>query len=226
MVSTPLPKNKQRTPRRKATVSKQSTRAHRVKVVAKSKGKKSAKNHLSRRLVLSIFGLTLGLNLLFGSGWYLWYRQTILSFSVVPQVIVQPELRGSLPANIGIETIGLNLAIQPTQIVDGVWQTSSTNPTYLVTSSRPGEGGNIVVYGHNYNQIFAPLKKVATGDLITIATENGKFFSYEVTEIQVVKPTEIEAVLPTDYEVLTVYTCTGLFDSLRLVIKATPRGVS
>ncbi|HKY74211.1 MAG TPA: sortase [Patescibacteria group bacterium] len=172
-----------------------------------------------------LVGLTLGLNLLLVSGWYVLYSKTVLSFATVPQVTARLELRGSIPVKIEIPSISLDQPLVLGSIIDGVWTISPTSPTYLANSARPAEGGNIVVYGHNKNSIFGGLRRVRLQDVIVLTTESEKTHQYIVREIVIVKPTDIAVVLPTDNEVLTVYTCTGFFDSMRLVIKAYPKGV-
>jgi LPXTG-site transpeptidase (sortase) family protein len=174
---------------------------------------------------LMMLGITLGINMVCASGWYYLYSKTVLSFAVVPQVVIKPELRGSIPQQVKLPNLGLEYSLEVGAIVDGIWQTSQTKPTYLITSGRPGENTNIVIYGHNYPSIFTPLKKMQIGNTIEIITENKQHFVYEVKDIVVVSPSAIEQVAPTDHEVLTLYTCTGLFDSQRLVIKAFPKSV-
>ncbi len=166
---------------------------------------------------------TLLLNLSIFSGWYFIYKQTILSFTSSPQVVGTLSLRGSIPDKIQIPELDLEQSILPASITNGIWQTSQTNPTYLISSARPDEGGNIVIYGHNLPGIFGKLKQLKVGQSVELTTQMGKLMRYEVAEIKVVKPSEVSIVEPTNFEVLTIYTCTGLFDSQRLVIRAYPK---
>lgn len=152
----------------------------------------------------------------------IFYRRTILSFKVSPIVVVDVDLRKPQPTMIRFDNLDIQVPIMPAKIEDGIWQTSDTHATHLETSMRPGEGGNIVIYGHNKKDIFAPLKRVGRGQIINLENNKGSSYQYQVTDIQIVTPDQIEVVLPTDHEQLTVYTCTGWFDSLRLVIRALP----
>jgi LPXTG-site transpeptidase (sortase) family protein len=168
----------------------------------------------------------IGINILVLSSIYYLYHRTILSFQVTPIITTENHLRTGLPTQIVIDKAHINLPIALGSIEHGIWQTAKDKPTFLSTSSRPGEGNNIVIYGHNTKPIFASLKQVKVGDRIDIQNSEGKLYEYSVQQIQVVDPSEIDVVLPKDHEVLTVYTCTGLFDSKRLVITASPSRVS
>lgn len=97
-------------------------------------------------------------------------------------------------------------------------------------NSKPGQVGNTVLSGHSSNDflesgeykfVFAPLHRLALGDTIYINYE-GTRYTYNVTDISVVKPTDVDALrYPTDKPVLTLITCTPLGTALnRLLITA------
>ena len=176
----------------------------------------SRKPKPTKFVVLLILGL-----LLLASGAYLSYQKTILSFSEVP-VQAQEVTRGELPTEIVISSAGIDLAIEMGTINNGIWEISETMASYLASSGKIGQSGNVVIYGHNKTSIFGSLTKVKVGDKITLKSEKGNLYDYQVEEISTVKPTEVSVIAPTSYEVLTVYTCTGILDSKRLVIRATP----
>jgi LPXTG-site transpeptidase (sortase) family protein len=166
--------------------------------------------------------LTLSLSLTICTGWYLLYRRTVLSFAVTPTVSTTLAKRKELPKHIVIVSQKIDLNVVPATIQDGVWQVSRTDATYLSTSARPGEGGNVVIYGHNLTRIFGKLENMKNGDKISITTNDGSIHGYVVVKKFVVTPAQIEVVLPTDHEMLTLYTCTGLLDSRRLILQALP----
>jgi len=96
---------------------------------------------------------------------------------------------------------------------------------HLVTSVNPGDGGNIVLAGHNYNNggaywngVFVNLKKLKPGDTITVSTENGEQYSYLVQKVKQVPWTKLtknelekhqKYFWPTPHEQLTLITCGG-----------------
>lgn len=189
-----------------------------------NRGKKEFKRKLSRLTKAQIIFIFLGLIGIFLIlvPRYVAYRQRILSFTKVPSPAITEKEGYSKPVRIQIPSIDVNEKVEEGQIVNGVWQISQENASYLLTSSRPGEGGNVVIYGHNKGSIFGPLLTARKGDIIKVETETGSAFEYQIEEVLNVKPDQIEVVLPTEDEVLTVYTCTGFLDTSRLIIKAKP----
>lgn len=71
----------------------------------------------------------------------------------------------------------------------------------------PGEGGSIILPGHNNVGVFEKLDKVKKGDNVIIEANYGTF-TYEVTDFKVVKETDLEAFpIQKDEELLILYTC-------------------
>jgi len=163
--------------------------------------------------------ISLGLFIFFiGATHY--YQIRILSFTkpIAEAVVTQKE--APLPTEITIPSIGINLPIDSGTIKGGVWQISYNHPTFLDSSARPGSGGNVVIYGHNKKVIFGNLPYLSVGQKIIIKTQDGKIYTYEAYQKDFVSPSRVDLVSPTNHEELTVYTCYGLFDSERVVIKA------
>ena len=92
----------------------------------------------------------------------------------------------------------------------------------MAGSAAPGTGGNAVVYGHNKKVIFGNLPYLSLGQKIYIKTKDDKIHIYEAYKKDFVSPDKIDLVSPTDHEELTIFTCWGVFDSQRVVIKARP----
>lgn len=188
------------------------------------KGKKTKKRNSSsmqkKNILLSI--AILGV-VLIALGLYLRYYNTLLTFKHIANY---PEQRQGVvyakPSKVRIPSVNIEIPVEDAEIVDGVWETSQEYASYLVKSSALGRPGNVVIYGHNKEHIFAPLIGTEIGDDVYVSEESGEIHVYRVSDIQVVDSDNVDVVLPTDYEVLTVYTCTGLLDSKRLVIKASP----
>ena len=194
----------------------------RLKRESKHRQKQWLTFHKKYGVITSFLLVCLVGQLVFATGLYLLYHQTMLSFKVAPSVVVDAQLRGPEPTRVTIQRMGIDLSIIPAQIKDGVWETSDNLATHLNTSARPLENGNIVIYAHNKKNMFGPLLWVHTGDEITLTTQDNRQFTYQVTQTKTVKPEEVEVVLPTNHEELTLYTCTGFLDSLRFVVKAEP----
>jgi LPXTG-site transpeptidase (sortase) family protein len=168
----------------------------------------------------SVFVFTIGLVLLIFGGLN-YYRLRILSFTSVPIESTSAQ-KGELPVQITIPSLKIDQAIEAGSIKDGVWQISYQNATFLNSSARPGTGGNVVIYGHNKKAIFGNLPYLSLGQKIYIKTQDGQVRVYEAYKKEFVKPSRVDLIAPTDNEELTLYTCWGLFDSQRVVIKAKP----
>lgn len=157
-------------------------------------------------------------------GAYLKYQKTVLSFKgQAPSNAEISQIRAEKPVRIEITRLGINLPVEEATITNGVWQISETGVSHLGTSARPTEGDNIVLYGHNKKRLLGPIiGRIKVGDEIDVFSESGQKNTYKVSEVLVVSPNAIDVVYPTEQEVLTLYTCTGPFDSKRLVVKAVP----
>lgn len=146
----------------------------------------------------------------------------VLSFSKVPPEAVNATQNTDIPAEIIIPSIKIDLAVDPGVIKDGVWQISDSGATFLSGSAPPGTKGNTVIYGHNKKIIFGNLPYLSIGQTISVKTKSGKIFNYIAKQKYFVGPDRVDLVSPSDHEELTIYTCWGLFDGQRVVIKADP----
>jgi LPXTG-site transpeptidase (sortase) family protein len=159
--------------------------------------------------------------LIFFVGAFRYYQIRILSFTK-PVASAKTVMVGELPTKIMIPSIGVDLPIDLGEIKNGVWQISYNNPTFLNTSARPGTGGNIVIYGHNKKIIFGNLPYLGIGQKIFIKTVSGKIYTYIAYQKDFVGSDRVDLVSPTKKEELTIYTCWGIFDTQRAVVKAKP----
>jgi len=177
-------------------------------------------NH--KKIGVYFLGLLIGINLIIAGALYKTYQKTVLSFNVSPVVITKSQYRPPAPQRVIIENRGIDLQTTPSEIIDDIWQVSNTDSSYLESSARPNEGGNVVIYGHNTNNIFGKLHNAQIDDIIKVENQDSNIIAYKVDSIQSVTPDTIDYVLPKDEEVLTLYTCTGFLDSKRLVVTAKP----
>lgn len=170
-------------------------------------------------------------NFLIGAGVFLILIWSVISiakispasFSSTPFVYAQEYAPLTMPDRISIPEINTNVMLKASYIADGKWQTVDEGASYLASSSRPGYGKNIIIYGHNKNSIFKNLSTISTGDEIILYNKLKEKFTYVVREYEIVKPSDIKYLnKKISNETLTIYTCTGFADLKRLVIKATP----
>ncbi len=185
-------------------------------MVKKTKSKKDKANLLPRFIMA--FGIIF---MVVSFSWKL--NQSSLGFNEKPEVAYREiNLESKKPISLKIAKTNTNLLIEASEIINGNWQVSKNGVSFLNSSAVPGEDGNIVIYGHNKEKILGSLDTLKSGDDIEIITRDNVTHKYIVKKIETVSPTQIEVINPTSSEVLTIYTCTGLFDSKRLVVKAEP----
>jgi len=96
---------------------------------------------------------------------------------------------------------------------------------HLQGSANPGQPGNIILTGHNYNPgfynwygVFYSLHLLAQGDVIKLFNEDDELFTYQVDRVDQVPwqtyatadtMTHIVYLSPTQDETLTLVTCGG-----------------
>ncbi len=84
-------------------------------------------------------------------------------------------------------------------------------------SAMPGQGENIVFWGHVLRFIatpdipapFARVKELKAGDAIVLTTAKGQEVHYKVTQAVQVTPDQVKYILPTGKEQVTLVSCIG-----------------
>lgn len=142
-------------------------------------------------------------------------REQVLAFE--PQTVTRP----AVPTHIYIQWF-VDTDIEPMPLINNVWGVSPNKATYLSQSARPGENGNIILYGHNTREILGNIRALQGGEHISITTSDGKTHGYTVSVMKEVDRTDVSMLVPTDTETLTIYTCSGPLDSRRFFIIAVP----
>lgn len=148
---------------------------------------------------------------------------------------VSPANAASLqPGRLAIMSIALDQPIVPVGLVvkDGypVWDVAGSAVGWHNRSASPGQGGNVVLNGHN-TTAFRHLQSVAVGDWVRIGAGDQVYY-YVVTQKVIVKEKgqSVEDrwknaawMLPTETERLTMITCWPYpTDTHRLIVVAVP----
>lgn len=170
----------------------------------------------------SLFFLIVGIALLSLFIFFKINQSGSLSFNTVPRNSTHSANIQAIPETIEIAPLSLRLPVQPAVVEGTRWQINEKGASYLSSSARVGEKGNIVIYAHNKATSFGPLAQIKIGDPITLKTRSGKNYSYGVYKIFMVNPNQVEVLQSKGAEELTLYTCTGFADSKRLIVKAKP----
>lgn len=126
----------------------------------------------------------------------------------------------TLPQNISIPTLSIQLPVEPTLIKNGNWPTSQNGVSFLENSGKLGSVGNLIFYGHNWKNLLGSLHKVKVGENIVLQGHNGQVFTYTISHIATVAPTDVSILADTSDERITLYTCIGFLDQKRLVVVA------
>ncbi len=126
------------------------------------------------------------------------------------------------PNTIEIPSINLQLPIVPAIKEGSNWETTHKGISYLASTPEPGQKGNSVLYGHNWESLLKDLPSVRPGERIFITLKNGDKREFEVEYTAVVEPSESYIINSTNDTRITLYTCTGFLDSKRFVVVAKP----
>jgi LPXTG-site transpeptidase (sortase) family protein len=122
------------------------------------------------------------------------------------------------PVRIQIPAIGLDYQPVPVGLDErGVPIVPKHDVGWYQLSAMPGQGENIVFWGHVLRWLDAPeipapfarVQELAPGAEIIISTANGGVFHYQVTEVVQVRPDQVQYVLPTGDERVTLVSCIG-----------------
>lgn len=126
----------------------------------------------------------------------------------------------SFPEHLIIPSVHIDLQIVPAEIKNNRWDTTDQGASYLLSSPIPGSVGNSVMYAHNWASLFGNLVNVKPGEEvdITFADKTTKKFTIEYTST--VSPDQASILAPSKDSRITLYTCTGWFDSKRFVAVA------
>lgn len=121
------------------------------------------------------------------------------------------------PTHISISRIGLSVDIEPGyyDTSQQAWTVSDTKAQFATTTSEPNEtGGNTFIYGHNRAGIFGSLHNAQLDDQAVVTT-TGKTYTYKLTSIKDVKPTDASLFSYKGKPILTLQTCSGVWDQYR-----------
>lgn len=149
-----------------------------------------------------------------------YHQARILSFNT--KSVAEFKSSGVKPVYIKSYPVGVDVKVQDTTINNGVWTILPDSAGYLLGSAGIGDNGNIIIYGHNKNNILGPIRWIKDGQVIEVNGSDGKRYSYVVTKTDIVDPDNLDYIKPKETETLTIYTCIGFLDSKRFIVVASP----
>lgn len=124
----------------------------------------------------------------------------------------------SEPARLVIEAIGLDAAPVAVGLDENLVPIVPNHDVgWYNLSAMPGQGENVVFWGHvlrfkhapNVPAPFARLKEAKIGDTVQVFTADGAVHNYIVSEQVWVTPDQVEYILPRGRELVTLVSCIG-----------------
>jgi hypothetical protein len=145
-----------------------------------------------------------------------WLTTEPVKALAVPSSTPQTEV----PTTISVGQIN-HLQVTQGEISEGQWSLNRDKAMFLKNGGQINKPGNVIIYGHDTDQVLGKLFRINYTDQITLTSSTGKTYIYKIDMIKKVWPTEVSILnQPANINQLTVFTCEGLFDSQRLVIVA------
>lgn len=166
--------------------------------------------------------ITLGILILSLAG-YEFRQRTVpqnLAFNLSQPLSIASQSSNLKPTGILIKDLNINLKVYPAKITGKRWESTEKGVSYLASSPPPGEKGNSIFSGHNWQNLLGNLTHAKPGDKIQILFENNSVKTFIVQKTSVVSPDQTSVLDPSEDRRITLYTCTGLFDSKRFVVTA------
>lgn len=125
-----------------------------------------------------------------------------------------------LPTRISINSLDIDVPLEPAMVSNNIWQTTETGASYLKTSPLPGNKGNSIIYAHNWKSLFGDLVNAKVGQEVVVTYPDNSKKTFVIAYTSVVSPDESTILAPSTDKRITLYTCTGLLDAKRFVAVA------
>ncbi len=126
----------------------------------------------------------------------------------------------NFPVRIIIRNLNIDLPIFPAGIQNGKWDITNKGASYLLSSPIPGEVGNSIIYAHDWVSLFGPLENAHQGDIMEVEYKDKTKKIFVVKSTLIVPYSQPSVLDSTEDRRITLYTCTGFFDSQRFVVVA------
>lgn len=148
------------------------------------------------------------------------YNTNRLMFNGNIPTFYSDQTNKNVPIAFRIYELGIDLPVIPAYIKNNKWDTTSKGISWLIASPIPGERGNSIFYGHNWNALLGDLENAKPGYTVEILYKNSVKRYFRISYIVIVNPNQVHVLSKTDDARLTIYTCTGFLDQKRLVVTA------
>ena len=118
-------------------------------------------------------------------------------------ILINYPMYGTKYATLKIDSIDVNLPVY----YGANYSVLKSGIAHDEISLFPGEGGSIIMAGHNFKSFLARLPEAKIGDKILLETTYGNF-NYEIYDTKIIKETAVDQVpVQKEEEILMLYTC-------------------
>ena len=122
------------------------------------------------------------------------------------------------PTYISIPNVNIGLGVVPGTYdkAKNDWTIGTDKAYFATVTSEPNKtAGNTFIYGHNRSNVFGNLSNIQIGDKAIIQTDSGHSFTYEFSSKRDANPNDISILHYDGQPILTLQTCSGLWDQYR-----------
>ena len=152
---------------------------------------------------------------------FLWQRNNPnrIAFKSVPPVkqALYPGEKNP-PVRLVIKNLKLDLPIYPAKINGQDWETTAKGISWLNFTPVPGEKGNSIIYGHNWENLLGKLDRIKPGAKIEIIYADASKKIFAVNSTAVVSPKDVSVLKQAEDRRISLYTWAGFFDEKRFVV--------
>lgn len=191
--------------------------------------KRKTKKSLRKRFASLFHGISLKTKLLLTLGillilvpTFFYINEGVQLAFFTPHVVAVKKVLPP-PTWISIPAVDIELPVAETALSGSTWQIADNAISHLQISANPGEDGPIILYGHNTNDRFGPIRWLTVGKTITLNIKGNKSYVYTITKIVEVDPSQVNVLTSEKGQTLILYTCSGFADLKRFVVIAKPQ---
>jgi LPXTG-site transpeptidase (sortase) family protein len=131
---------------------------------------------------------------------------------------IKPVVKYGMPKRLVIPSLNFDRDILKGEYdaAKNTWNVSGTGVHFAYPTSQPNDySGNTLIYGHNNKNVFGPLKKIKSGDIVEVITSNNLKFTYTYDKYEELEPGNVSIFFYEGDPVLTLQTCSGYWNEIR-----------
>lgn len=119
-----------------------------------------------------------------------------------------------------IPSVNIDAPIIEGSIDNGVWKLDNNAVLKINVADSSNTKQAILLYAHDFIKLFGSLRFVKIDDQIYVKDDQGKVKTYQIISKEDIKPTQVDKLIPDLDNELILYSCDGVMDSQRVLVKA------